>query len=150
GDVPEAESGRHVRSGQIIGGDPNGDVGQTGKRRANADLQSNTAIFRIAIEGDARGALPRPYHRSPPARKSADRRCVLHASLGPERIEAASDLERRALPDIALEYFAIVADQLDDAIDPILGQSELLAEISFRAEHPLYFRIIGFHLLIKV
>src|SRR5579884_3058953 len=87
---------------------------------------------------------------APPVRKSADRRRVLDPSLGPKRIQAACDLERRALPDIAVEDFAIIADQLDDAVDPVLGQSELLAEISLSPKQTFYFRILGFHLLFNI
>src|SRR5215813_11377195 len=47
---------------------------------------------------------------------SADRRGVLQAALGPQHVEAARDLERRALTDVALEDLAVVADMLDDAI----------------------------------
>src|SRR5206468_4401734 len=93
----------------------------------------------------------RAFHRQPPrAEQSADRWCVLHTSLVPQRIEAAGDFERRPLADITLERFAVIPNLLDDPVDPILGQSELLAEISLSAEQPFYFRILGFHLLFEI
>jgi len=57
----------------------------------------------------------------------ADRRSVLQAALGPQRILAAGDLERRALADIALEHLAVVTDLLDDRVDPLLVDAERLA-----------------------
>src|ERR1043166_6448152 len=61
---------------------------------------------------------------------SPDRRRVLDAALGPQRVEAALDLERGALAHVALEHLAVVADVLDDAYRPILGQPELLAVVA--------------------
>src|SRR5262249_14829014 len=63
-----------------------------------------------------------------------DRRRVLDAALGPEPIDAAADAELRPRSHIALEDFAIVADLLDDAHHPVLGQTELLAEIALDAQ----------------
>src|SRR3954463_7877916 len=81
---------------------------------------------------------------------SADRRRVLEATFGPQRVEAARDLERRALPDILLEHLAVISDVLDDAISPILGQPELLAVVTFGTEQAFDVRVGGFHLLIDV
>src|SRR5262249_57259224 len=55
---------------------------------------------------------------------------VLDAALGPEPVDAAADAELRARSHVALEHFAIVADLLDDAHRPVLGQTELFAEIA--------------------
>src|SRR5262249_3146270 len=92
-------------------------------------------------------ALPQPRSgRAPaPGRErvgSADRRRVLDAALGPERVEAALDLERRALADVALEHFAVVAHVFDDARGPILGQPELFAVIALGADKLLDIRIV--------
>src|SRR5262249_31594601 len=65
---------------------------------------------------------------------SAHRRRVLDAALGPEPVDAAADAELRARSYIALEYFAVVADLLDDAHHPVLGQAKLLAEIALDAQ----------------
>src|SRR5262245_40871126 len=65
---------------------------------------------------------------------SPDRRRVLDAALGPQPVDAAADAELRARSHIALEYFAIVADLPDDAHHPVLGQTELLAEIALDAQ----------------
>src|SRR5438270_9855688 len=70
------------------------------------------------------------------------RRCVHDAALGPQRVEAAGDLERRALADVALERLAVVTDVLDDAVDPVLGQAELLAERVLHAEQAADFRVV--------
>src|SRR6516165_9622848 len=77
--------------------------------------------------------------RCPPSRTtsiadSSDRRRVLDAALGPEPVDAAADAELRACSHIALEYFAVIADLLDDAHHPVLGQTELLAEIALDAQ----------------
>ena len=61
----------------------------------------------------------------------------MDAALGPEPVDAAADAELRARPDVALEYFAVVADLLDDAHHPVLGQTELLAEIALDAKRRL-------------
>src|SRR5215467_4476679 len=65
---------------------------------------------------------------------SAHRRRVHDAALGPQRVQAARDLERRVLSDVALEHLAVVPDMLDDAVDPVLGEAELLAERVLRPE----------------
>src|SRR5262252_4767092 len=83
-----------------------------------------------------------------PAEISTDRRGVLNTTLGPKRIEAARDLQRRALAEIALEDFPVIADVLDDAVDPVLGQPQLFAVIAFGAQQALDFGIVGFELLI--
>src|SRR5260370_25407841 len=64
---------------------------------------------------------------------SSDRRRVLDAALGPEPVDAAADAELRARSHIALEYFAVAADLLDDAHRPVLGQTELRPEIALPA-----------------
>src|SRR5262245_59834252 len=74
------------------------------------------------------GAQPAAAH--PPALSSPDRRRVLNAALGPQPVDAAADAEARAGPDIAVEALTVIADMLDDAHRPILGQPELLAEIA--------------------
>src|SRR5947209_19292741 len=75
---------------------------------------------------------------------SSDRRRVLDAALGPEPVDAAADSELRARSHIALEYFAVVADLLDDAHRPVLGQTELLAEIALDAQEAPDLGLIGF------
>src|SRR3954452_18108479 len=81
---------------------------------------------------------------------SADRRRVLEATFGPQRVEAARDLQRRALPDVLLEDLAVISDMLDDPVAPVLGQPELLAVIAFGPEQALHIRIGGFHLLVDI
>src|SRR4051812_17912993 len=73
---------------------------------------------------------------------SADRQAVLEAALGPERVLAALDLEPGALADGLVEDLAVVADVLDDAVGPIVGQAEGLAVLAFRSEKTLDLRIV--------
>src|ERR1051326_3039882 len=82
--------------------------------------------------------------------RSAHRQPVLQAALGPQRIEPARDLERRALAYIAIETLTVIADVLDDAVGPIVGQSERLPELAFNAKQPPHFRIGRFELLVDV
>src|ERR1700720_2979486 len=72
---------------------------------------------------------------------SANGQTVLQAALGPQRIEPARDLQRRALADIALKAFAVIALGLDDAIGPVVGQAEPFTELAFEAEQAADFRI---------
>src|SRR5258708_748311 len=62
----------------------------------------------------------------PPKDGSADGRGVLQPALGPQLVEPAIDLERRAHTDIAVESFAVIPDQLDDVVDPLLVDPERL------------------------
>ena len=67
---------------------------------------------------------------------------VLQAALGPQRVDAARDLQRAAGADVALEDFAVVADRLDDVDDPVVGQAEIGADlgVGLDAEHALDLR----------
>src|SRR5262245_57615232 len=82
--------------------------------------------------------------------KSAYRRCVLDAALGPEPVDAATDAELGARAHIAVEHFTIIADLLDDANHPILGQPELLAEITLDAQQPPDLRLVRLRRLVDV
>src|SRR5580693_7820008 len=95
--------------------------------------------------GDRAIALPR---QGDP--RSANWRRVLNAPLGPQRVEAARDPQRRTLADIAVEHLAVIAHQLDDAIDPVLAEPEPLAEIILGAEQALDLGILRFHLLVDI
>src|SRR5208282_312945 len=75
---------------------------------------------------------------------SANRRPVLQTALRPQCVEAAHDLQRRALADVALETFAVIADVLDDAVRPIVGEAERFTILALAAEQPPRFRIAGF------
>src|ERR1700692_3439810 len=74
-----------------------------------------------------------------------DRRRILDAALGPEPVEAAADAELRPGPHVAIEHFAVIADLLDDAHDPVLGQAELLAVGALGPQHPLDLRLRRLH-----
>ena len=115
-------------------------VAEPDDRDQHDELIERAADFRIVVEGGfARplGSLALLQDRGMPGRvpghrrsscRSPDRRRVLDAALGPEPVEAAADAELGAGADIALEHLAVVADVLDDAHDPVLGQAELLAD----------------------
>src|ERR1700709_1150037 len=83
-------------------------------------------------------------------RRSADRRRVLNSALVPELIEAAGNAELRTSADVAVESFAIIADRLHDPGHPILGDTELFAEIAVGAEYPLELRLVRFGHLIDI
>src|SRR5438132_11990105 len=87
---------------------------------------------------------PQPAAVHPAELASPDRRRVLNATLTPQPVDAAADAEPRAGPDVALEDFTIVADMLDDAHRPVLGQAELLAEIALGPDQPLDLRHVRF------
>src|SRR3954468_8905458 len=68
---------------------------------------------------------------------SADRWGVLDAALVPQRIDAAGDLQRRAVADVAVEDFAVVTERLDDVIGPVVAEADALAEGAVGAEQTL-------------
>src|SRR3984957_12541292 len=89
-------------------------------------------------------AMGRPMAAATPSQAtqpSANRQAVLQAALGPQRVESARDLQRRTLTDIALKNFAVIADVLDDAIGPVVGQPHCFTELAFEAEQAADFRI---------
>src|SRR5580700_2168042 len=97
-----------------------------------------------AISARAISAIGRPVAAAAPSQAtqpSANGQAVLQAALGPQRVEAARDLQRRALADIALKAFAVIALGLDDAIGPVVGQPERFTELAFEAEEAADFRI---------
>src|SRR6266508_6180335 len=79
-----------------------------------------------------------------------NRRRVLQPALGPQRVLAAGDLERRALADIALEALAVVTNLLDDVVDPLLVDAERLAHARRRAEDTLDRRVLALQHLVDV
>src|SRR5215471_8348543 len=80
----------------------------------------------------------------------ANRRTVLQPALGPQRIEAADDLQGRALTEIALEGLAVIADILDDPIRPIVGEAHPFAILALNAEQAPRLRIVRFQFLVDV
>src|SRR5476649_227006 len=72
---------------------------------------------------------------------SAHRRRDHRAALGPERIDAAAELERRALAEIALEALAVIADLLDDVVGPLLVEAEDLAVAVDHAQEALHVEV---------
>src|SRR5205814_2912273 len=81
---------------------------------------------------------------------SADRRRILQAAFGPQTVQPARNLERRALADILFKHLAVVPDVLDNAIAPVLGEAELFAIIALGAEQALYIRVGRLHLLVDI
>src|ERR1700730_7514251 len=105
-------------------------------------LQSHETIPDVASLIRATNYAPgyRPRAKCPgahPGYNSPDRRGVLQAALGPQRVEAALDLERRAFADVALEHLAVVADVAHDAHHPVLGEPELFAVVALGADQLL-------------
>src|SRR5579885_2933135 len=87
---------------------------------------------------------------NPQQKLSADRYAVLQAALGPQRVEPARDLQRRALADIALKAFAVIADRFDDAHGPIVGKPHAGAEFAFDAEQAADIRIVRLHHVVDI
>src|SRR5215467_4662711 len=94
------------------------------------------------------GPPPAAVHRTELV--SPDRRRVLNATLGPQPVDATTDAEPRTAPDIALEDLTVVADMLDDAHHPVLGQAELLAEIALGPDQPLDLRHVRLQRFIHI
>ena len=69
-----------------------------------------------------------PYCRPP----------FVHSAFWPRLI-----FSRRALADVLLEALAVVADVLDDAVGPVVGQADGFAELAFGAEQALDLRVVG-------
>src|SRR5581483_3000744 len=86
----------------------------------------------------------------PQAEQSADRRRVLDSALVPELVQSASDLQPGAGADIAIERLAVVTDRLDDAVEPVLGQPELFAEIAVDPKGAFDVRLVGLRHLVDV
>src|SRR4029077_8215351 len=80
----------------------------------------------------------------------AHRRRELQPALVPQRVQPARDLHREALPDVALERFAVIADVLDDAIGPVVGEAERLAVLALAAEEALDVGVVRFLLVVDV
>src|SRR5215813_6184780 len=89
-------------------------------------------------------------HRSSAPPASSDRRGVLQAALGPQPVEAALDLERRAHAEVALEALAVVPDLLDDGVDPLLVDPQCLAHARRHAEDALDRRVVAFQHVVDV
>src|SRR5688572_6390626 len=84
------------------------------------------------------GLPPRQRPRSGPASgSSAEWRHVQDAGFGPQRIEAAGDLEGRAVTQVAIVAFAVVPDLPDDVVDPFLVDPQRLAQARRHAEDAL-------------
>src|SRR3954468_1633271 len=85
-----------------------------------------------------------------PGHALAHRWRELQSAFVPQRVQAARDLQWRALPDVAFERLAVIADLLDDAIGPVVWQTERFAMLALAAEQPLDVRVVGFLLLVDV
>src|SRR5579859_2213359 len=92
-------------------------------------------------------AWPRP--REPPL-QSAQRDRVHQAARGPERVRSALELERAAHADVALVAVGVVADLLQDRIDPFLVEPERLAVARADAQQALDARVGILQLLVDI
>src|SRR5215831_2111175 len=90
-------------------------------------------LHATAPDAAARNA-EQPHARRRPGSGSADGRRILDAAIGPKVVDPARNAQLGSGSDIALEHLVIVANELDDARRPILGQADLLAVISFGAD----------------
>src|SRR3954454_22872987 len=87
---------------------------------------------------------------TPTAIGSPHGRCVLDSALGPEPVDATADAELRARSHITFKHFAVIADLLDDADDPVLAQAQLLAEVALDTQQPPDLGLVGLQRLIDV
>src|SRR5215216_2456941 len=80
---------------------------------------------------------------------SLERRRIEQATLGPQLVGAALQLEGRAHAHGALVAFAVVSDLLDGVEHPVVGEAHHLAELALGAEQAadLGARRLGLHLL---
>src|SRR5437879_2348616 len=78
------------------------------------------AVARSAIEGSASAARALPRSDLP------ERYRVHQTAAAPQIVQSAFELHRRALADIALEAFAVIADLLDDVIGKLVVETEPL------------------------
>ena len=73
--------------------------------------------------------------------RSADRRCVLDATVCPERIQTTRDTKRRPFANITLEHLGVVPDLLDDVVGPVIGKAKPLALDTLEANQATDVRI---------
>ena len=92
--------------------------------------------------GSPRGA--RPCWVAMPRAGSPHGKPVLQTALGPQGVQSARNLQRRALPDIPLEDFAVIADRLYDPVRPIIGEAERLPELALDTEQTAHIGRVGF------
>src|ERR1700679_3880257 len=71
-----------------------------------------------------------------------DRRRILQAAVAPELVQAARNAERRFHPEVALEYFAVIAARLHRIDRPGRRESELFAEVAIGADEALHVRLL--------
>src|SRR5215469_14638876 len=85
-----------------------------------------------------------------PRAGSAHGKPVLQTTLGPQGVQSARNLQWRALSDIALEDFAVIADRLYDPVRPIIGETERLPELALNTEQTAHIGRVGFQHLVDV
>src|SRR5580704_10749615 len=82
--------------------------------------------------------------------ESPKRNRVHQAAVGPQRVLAALELERRVDANIALEALAVVPDLLDDVVHPLLVDTDGLAVAWRDAQEALDGRIVALQHLVDV
>ena len=107
------------------------DIAETAHR---ARRSSGRVSYRSSATGAHRDARPRGAcrRRSLGAQRTGGAYCrppLVHNALRPRAI-----LSGEPWPTLRSNTFAVIADELDDAIGPILGQPELLAVTALDAE----------------
>lgn len=76
----------------------------------------------------------------------------MQAALGPKRVLATLDLQRRAGANVTVEDFAVVADLLDDVVGPVVRHAEIGTDLGafFSAKQTLDIRVGAVLLLVDV
>src|SRR4029077_2456365 len=82
--------------------------------------------------------------------RSADRHRVDQAALGPQIVEPAFELERRSEAEMLVEDLAVIADQLDLVVGPLLVEPQIFAHARGDAEHALDVGVVGFGHVIDI
>src|SRR5215831_10792200 len=119
---------------------------RTKQRRARTSIRSGRP--NTTAQG---GCLAAPHSASDVCfAVSAHGKPVLQTALGPQGVQAARNLQWRALPDVPLEDFAVIADRLDDAVRPIIGEAERLPELALNTEQTAHIGRVGFEQRVDV
>src|SRR4029077_19403653 len=105
---------------------------------------------RPAVPGSARDVTTARRVNDKTARCLPDPRRVENSAGIPELVQPARDAELGTGADVALIDLAVVADVLDDAHRPVLGQVDVLAVLALGADEAHHVRFLRFERLIHI
>src|SRR3984957_13723442 len=108
--------------------------------------QDQPAMWMIRKEGRL-GPSPGDPRSSNRDARSADRRSVLQAALGPDVVDAALHTHRG---DVAVPDLAKIADLLDDVVGPFVVDPERLSHVALEPEQAANVRVRAGHEAVDV